>query len=135
MDAQNLIELFIGKALGDPDADPDALVASLVAEGIDSETAECLIAFVPMAFAHVILGAAGVKLPARFLLRDARTGAPVHGLLRDEPIFVAAQARARAMLVAGADDHQSAQEIATTRAEWNAIAELVRDGSDPSGSA
>ena len=126
------VDVYIQRALAPaaPDTD-DEMVESFLADGIDSETAECLIAFVPMAFAHVILGALGVRLPAGFSVNDPSTGQCIHGNLRDEPIFVAAEARAHSMLSGDPDAQKSAEEIAAVSAEWNAIAELIRDGNDP----
>jgi hypothetical protein len=128
------VDVFIRRALPRaPDTDDDEMVKSLLADSIDGETAECLVAFVPMAFAHVILGAVGVRVPDSFLVNDASAGRYAHGKLRDEPIFVAAHARALSMLSGGLDAQKSAREIASLSAEWNAIAELTSDGSDPAG--
>ena len=128
------VDVFIRRALARPAIDTDdEMVKSLVGDSIDSETAECLVAFVPMAFAHVILRDLGVRLPAGFLVNDPSSGRYAHGKLQDEPIFVAAHARARSMLSDGPDAQKSAREIASASAEWNAIAQLTRDGSDPAG--
>ena len=129
------VDVFIRRALARPAADSeDEMVKSLLADSIDGETAECLVAFVPMAFAHVILGAVGVRLPDSFLVNDPSAGRYTHGKLLDEPIFVAAYARAQSMLSGDPDSQKSAREIASLSAEWNAIAQLTRDGSDPAGS-
>jgi len=127
-----LVDAFVQQALQHPQGSTDELVTSLRAIDIDDETAECLVAFVPMAFAHVILGDLGVALPSAFLLRDPDTGATARGALQDEPIFRAACVRARTMLESGADGQQSAREIASGSAEWNVIAQLTQNGSDPS---
>lgn len=125
------VEVFVRMALAHAEADPDELLDLLLPEGIDSETTECLIAFVPMAFAHVILGDAGVRLPDDFIVQDPNTGRSASGKLRDEPIFSAAYARARAMRSADPEDPR-VREIASASAEWSTIAHLTRDGSDPS---
>ena len=127
-----MVVVFVRKALTQREAEIEELVKSLLSEGIDSETAECLVAFVPMAFAYVILGGLGVALPDGFSVQDPATGRSAHGKLRDEPIFLAACERARAMLSQGPDVQRSAREIAAGSAEWNVIAQLTRDGSDPS---
>lgn len=51
------VDVFIRRALARPAADSDdEMVKSLLADSIDGETAECLVAFVPMAFAQRTLG-------------------------------------------------------------------------------
>jgi hypothetical protein len=70
-----------------------------------------------MAFAHVILGGVGVRVPEGFLVNDPSTDRYIHGNLRDEPIFVAAHERARSMLSDGPDAQRSAREIASVSAE------------------
>jgi len=125
------VDVFVRVALAHAQADTDGLVELLLSEGVDSETAECLVAFVPMAFAHVILGDAGVRLPDDFIVQDPNSGRSTNGKLRDEPIFRAAYDRARAMLSADPEDPR-VREIASGSAEWSAIAHLTRDGRGPS---
>jgi hypothetical protein len=130
--AKELVELFVRNALTPRGSDDDDLVATLLAEGIDSESAERLLAFVPIGFAHVFLGDLGVGLPDGFAVQDPATGRNSHGKLRDEPIFSAACACARAMISSGPDEERAAREVAGRSAEWNVIEQLTRDGSDPS---
>jgi hypothetical protein len=130
--ADELVRVFVEAALAQPNAQTDELVASLKARQVDAEAAECLVAFVPMAFAHVMLGDLGVTLPTAFLLKDPVTGTTARGVLRDEPIFRKACKRARSMLDSGPDGQRSATVIAADSAEWNVVARLKRNGGDPS---
>lgn len=127
-----LVGVFVEAVLAQPNAQTDELVASLRARQVDAETAECLVAFVPMAFAHVMLGDLGVSLPTAFLLKDPATGKMARGVLQDEPIFRKACKRARSMLDSGPDGQKRATMIAADSAEWNVVAKLTRNGSDPS---
>src|ERR1700752_4767919 len=130
------VEVFIRRALARSAADTDdEMLKSLLADSIDRKTGECLVAFVPMAFAHVILGDLGVRLPDGFLVNDPSGGSYAHGKLRDEPIFVAAHARAHSMLSGGADAQNSAREIASVSAQWNASPYAIPRGSFCQGEA
>ena len=127
-----LVGLFVEEVLARPNAEASELEAFLRAADVDPDTAECLIAFVPMAFAHVILGNLGVALPSDFILRDLDTGEEARGALRHEPVFVAAFARAQSMLESAPEGSRCASTVASGSAEWAAIAQLTANGSDPS---
>jgi hypothetical protein len=112
-----------------PHIDLDELSELLQCETVNADDAECLIAFVPMAFAHAILSPLGVGLPTKFLVRDFDTGVTEHGWLREEPIFVAARTVADAMLSADAE-RQRVLEVAAGSAEMQVAKDLkAEDGS------
>lgn len=108
--------------------DLDELVNLLTCDAIDAEDAECLIAFVPMAFAREILTPLGVGLPTDYLVRNFDTGTSVRGRLDAEPIFVAAKVMAGEMLAAG-HTNQRALDIAAFSAEMSVVRELSLDDS------
>jgi len=58
----------------------------------------------------VILGHMAVPLPHGFAIQDPDTGRSFQGSLRDEPIFTAVHALARAMLSAGPKNQSTARE-------------------------
>jgi hypothetical protein len=110
-------------------AELDELVDRLVCNTVDEEDAECLIAFVPMAFAHEILAPLGVGLPSHFLIKDFDTGASARGRLNEEPIFMAARSMAGEMLIVP-HTKQKAWDIAAFSAEMSVARELSQhDGS------
>jgi hypothetical protein len=127
-----LVALFVREVMAHPQAELSELAASLRSSNVDPETAECLMAFVPMAFAHVVLGNLGVALPTHFILWDPTDGKEARGALRKEPVFRTALAQASAMLGSGPDGVRSATTVASGSAEWNVVAQLTRNGSDPS---
>jgi len=109
------------------------LVDALRCETIDEEEAECLIAFVPMAFAHAVLSPSGVGLPSEFIVRDFDTGESARGRLDEEPIFLAARTMADAMLNAGPSSSDHARGIAATSAEMNVANQLSQEGGGMEG--
>lgn len=121
------VQRYIDIAESSAQVDLDELVDLLVGDAIDMEDAECLIAFVPMAFAHAILAPLGVGLPSGFLVRDFDTGASACGQLNEEPIFMAAKAVAGEMLSAS-QTKQRALDIAACSAEMNVASELSQPG-------
>ncbi len=127
MTPQKKVEHYIKIAEGHPQGDLDELVDLLAHDAIDAEDAECLIAFVPTAFAHEILAPLGVGLPSEFLLRDFDTGASARGCLNKEPIFVAAKTLAGEMLISS-QTRSRAISIAEFSAEMSAARELSQDG-------
>jgi hypothetical protein len=102
----------------------DHLVALLGERGIDAETAERLIAFVPIACAHVLLPHRGVQLQPDYLLYDPDTERQMRARLADEPIFVAALELATQSI-----HSEWVCAMAADSAEWNAVAQMA----DPVG--
>src|SRR5262245_52194016 len=129
-DTEALIERFVHVFLANPNTGLDDLINKLGSEGISNETAECLLAFVPMAFAHVLLGPMGVRLPARFEARDPDTNDHAAGVLKEEPIFSAALSAAGRTIALG--EEARVRAVASHSAEWQVIQELTADGSKPS---
>jgi hypothetical protein len=130
MTANQLVDVFVRIASNAPEADPDLLVESLLAANVDSEAAELLVAFVPMAFAHIALARTGVTLQEGFLIGDAQTGRSERGLLQEEPLFLAAAACARRMLSGDPHARELAMQVASGSAEWAAVAQLGGHPSD-----
>lgn len=116
-----------------PRVELDELVGLLIENHIDAEEAECLIAFVPIAFAHAVLSHSNVQLPPDFLVRDLDSGATVRGQLNDEPLFVTAKALAHEMLNATDAEAQCAIDIANTSAEMDVVRQLAGNNGDLTG--
>ena len=68
-----------------PQAGIEDIAEVLMAHGMTREDAECLIAFVPMAFAHAFLVPAGVRLPGTYLLQGQDSDERLQGQLAEEP--------------------------------------------------
>lgn len=132
METAALVERFVNVLLASPDVELDDLIQRLEREDISNDVAECLLAFVPMAFAHVLLAPMGVKLPERFKAWDPDTNDSEFGLLKDEPIFSAALTVASRGLERG-EEALRVRAVASSSAEWDVVRQLTRDGSDPSG--
>jgi hypothetical protein len=124
---QGKVERYIGTIERHPQAELDDLVDALRCEAIDEEEAECLVAFVPMAFAHAVLAPSGVGLPSGFIVRDFDTGESARGRLDEEPIFLAARTMADGMLNAGPSSSSRARGIAATSAEMHAANQLGQE--------
>lgn len=122
-----LVERFVTVFLAFPDADCGAIVERLEQEHISREVAEALLAFVPMAFAHALLGPMGVSLPTGFVAWEPDTNEKETGVLKGEPLFAAA------LSVAASLEAASVRAVATCSAEWQVIQDLTADSSDPSG--
>ena len=108
--------------------DLDDLVRDLSAQGIAEEDAECLIAFVPMAFARVLLAPLGVKFQNTFLVKDFDSGASVRGNFANEPIHAAALEVAKAMASGDADSRMRFEHMAATSAEYDVVRQLRPEG-------
>lgn len=113
----------------------DEPVGLLIGEHIDVEEAECLIAFVPIAFAHAVLtqSRSGVCVQPGFIARYFDSGKTVHGQLVNEPIFLAARALAVEMLQGSDFEAQRAGDIADSSAEMNVVRQLAGDSGDLTG--
>lgn len=127
MGPQEKVQHYIKVLESHTQDDLDEIVSRLACDYIESEDAELLIAFVPMAFAHEVLSPLGVALPSDFLAQDFDTGVSARGRLTDEPVFVAAKAMANEML---ANDltRQMALEIADLSAEMSVARKLSSNG-------
>jgi hypothetical protein len=128
MAMETLVEKFVDVFLGNLTANPDVLVHLLEDEGISSEEAECLLAFVPMAFAHVLLGPMGVGLPSGFQAWDPDTNERQAGLLKEEPIFLAAVSVATRKTT-----DARVREVAASSAEWGIVRKLTSNGGTAEG--
>ena len=132
METEAVVERFVNAFLNNLGDEPHELVDRLEREGISRDVAECLLAFVPMAFAHVLLAPMGVNLPDRFKALDPATNDSESGRLDDEPIFSAAHSVA-ASGARRADEAERVRAVASCSAEWQVIRELTKDGSSPVG--
>lgn len=101
--------------------DLDDLVRELSAQGISEEDAECLIAFVPMAFARVLLSPLGVKFQDTFLVKDFDSGTSVRGTFANEPIHAAALQVGNTMASGDADSRLRFEQMAATSAEYDVV--------------
>ncbi len=113
--------------------DLDDLVRELSVHGIAEDDAKCLIAFVPMAFARVLLAPLGVKFQNTFLVKDFDSGASVRGNFTDEPIHAAALEVAKAMASGDADSRMRFEQMAATSAEYDVVRQLRPEGESPDG--
>jgi hypothetical protein len=127
---ETLVERFVDVFLANPAAEPDVLVDLLRHEDISAEEAECLLAFVPMAFAHVLLGPMGVQLPSSFQAWNPDTGEKQSGLLKEEPIFVAAVSVATRRATGA-----RIRAVVNSSAEWHVVQKLTSDGGSAEGCA
>ena len=87
-----------------------------------------MIAFVPMAFARVVMVPLGTTLPLTYEIRDLDTGESARGQLADEPSFNAGMALAQRWLDEGreADVH----DIAACSSEYQVACELAGEAQD-----
>lgn len=132
MDIQKEVSRFVDISNEEPAPGMNELVHRLVTNGLTETEAEALVAFVPMAFAHEVLSAAGVTLPDTFLVRDSETGANVRGILKDDPVFIAARALARLMFNDPAK-RERANRVAAQSAECAVVLDLCPDGENVDG--
>ncbi len=127
------VAVFLDVTSRDPVDDLDDLVRELSTHGISEEDAECLIAFVPMAFARVLLSPLGVKFQDTFLVKDFDSGMSVRGDFANEPIHAAALQVGNTMASADADSRMRFEQIAATSAEYDVVRQLRPKGDSPDG--
>ena len=125
---QTTVERFVELMRERPQADAHELAEALIAQGMDAELAECLIAFVPMAFARAVLLPVGTTLPSTYEIRDLDKGESARGQLADEPSFNAGLTLAQRWLDEGrvADVHA----IAACSSEYQVACELAGEAQD-----
>ena len=128
MEAKALVDRCVELILRLPRAEHDNMVQLLAGEGIARDDAECLMAFVPMAFAHAHLGPMGARLPRDFRAWDPDTKDSEIGVLSEEPLFARALAAACAMLRSDGGPARVLL-VAARSAEWDGAQKLARDGS------
>lgn len=131
MTLDEAIVLFVDVAAARPRAGQEELAAALRARGVAD--AGRMLALVPMAFAHVVLGRAGARLPDGFLICDAGRELTVRRRLVDEPVFVAARTLARVMLEDDDVRRRAARRVAALSAEWATAVELAGDAAAARG--
>jgi len=102
--------------------DLDKVVATLRRAGVTELDCEFLVAFVPMAFAHVILKPMGVVLPQTFVATCSATDDRARGTIADEPVFASASQLCEKMLPTAPG---RARSIAGLSAEWAAVEDLL----------
>lgn len=127
------VQRFLDTIASNSFEDLDALVQALVSQNISAEDAECLIAFVPMAFAQVLLSPQGVKFQGAFLVRDFETKVSAKGLLSNEPLYVAADELAKEMAQGDDAGRRRLEAVASTSAEYSAAMQLAGDPRDLRG--
>ena len=113
--------------------DLDDLVCELSGHGISEEDAECLVAFVPTAFARVLLSPLGVKFQDTFLVKDFDSGASARGTFADEPIHAAALWVAKSMASGDTSSRMRFEQVAATSAEYDVVRQLRQEGESPDG--
>ena len=131
MTLEERIVAFVDVATARPRAGQEELLATLRARGF--EDAGRMLALVPMAFAHVVLGRAGAQLPGDFLICDVAGELTVRRRLVDEPLFVVARTLARVMLADDEVRRRAAHRVATLSAEWSTAVELAGDAAAAAG--
>ncbi|NKI93252.1 hypothetical protein [Rhizobacter sp. SG703] len=113
--------------------DLDELVRKLSVHGVEKEDAECLIAFVPMAFAKILLSPLGVKSQDTFLIKDLDSGKASRGVLANEAIYMAALELASVMASGDANSRTRFEQMAAISAEYEVVRQLAADHGDPHG--
>ena len=125
---QTTVERFVDLMLERPQADAHELAQALIAQGMGHEEAECLVAFVPMAFARAVLLPLGTTLPPTYEIRDLDTGESARGQLADEPSFNAGMALAQRWLDEGREEDVHA--IAASSSDYQVACELAGEAQD-----
>lgn len=113
--------------LGHPQAGPDEALALLEGRGLTPPEAWRAYQFLPIAFAHAVLGADGVEFPPGYVLVDPDTGERTAHLLADEPLYVAGVAAAERRLAEGWTRHQLLPVFGRS-AEFEAVRRLGGSG-------
>jgi hypothetical protein len=127
------VQIFLDTIARNSHEDLDALVQALVPQDISAEDAECLIAFVPTAFAQVLLSPQGVKFQDAFLIRDFEMKASAKGLLKNQPLYIAAHELAQDMAQGDDASRRRLEQIASTSAEYSVAMQLAGDPRDLRG--
>lgn len=133
MSPRQKVQLFLDTIARNSHEDLDALVQALLPQDISAEDAECLIAFVPMAFAQVLLSPQGVKFQDAFLIRDFETKVSAKGLLKNEPLYITAHELAKEMAQGDDACKRRLEEVAATSAEYSVAMQLAGDQHDLRG--
>lgn len=128
MSPSDKVRRFIRIAIRHVFDSPDDLIQALTQDGLPPLDAECLLAFVPIAFAHALFDGFGVGFQPGFEIRNPDSGASAHGLLQDQPIFVAAHELGAQMVKGDESACKIAMQIAGLSAELNVINQLVGKG-------
>lgn len=126
----NLIPRFIQVLTDQSIQGSNDAVDALTAEGVAPETAETLLAFVPIAFVHVVLADTGATFSPAYVIRDLDTGQSARGLLRNDPTYTAAVALAQRMVAGEPHEIALAREVARYSSEWNALNQLLHNGGE-----
>jgi len=129
MDPESKVQLYVEVSSKNPNAGLDELAEIIRARGVNAEETECLLAFVPMAFAHVLLSPP-VRVAEGFELRNTETGRAARGVLKDEVFYSIAIAMARDLLSADEHSRRLVLAVASASAELDAVNRMVKGGSD-----
>jgi hypothetical protein len=112
----------------------EVLVGALMEEGVTRIDAEKIAAFLPMAFARVILRRLGAK-PSSTISAKTRDGLWIEVALAEQPIFVEAEALAADAFSTGAVPRGLYLAIAARSGELNAANNALNEGVDIRGSS
>ena len=126
MSLTHAIAAFVDVVTAAPDAQEDSIVAALTAQGFSGALAERLVAFVPLAFARVVLEERGARFSEGYQMRDLDGGRIQYGRLPEEEVYLAARQYATR---AGTEDER-VLEVAQRSAEMDAAQKLLRPGED-----
>ncbi|MGE3242039.1 MAG: hypothetical protein AB7G28_06940 [Pirellulales bacterium] len=107
--------------VGYNDAD---LIATLVAQGVDTSTAERTVRFVPVAFGRFFLDGMGISFDNRFFRYDCDGDVVESGRLQDEDVYAAATELAP--ILAGT---RAFERIVFSSSEVRAVNDALKQGS------
>lgn len=130
MNTEEQVAVFLDLVLGGCFAELDDRVQALASSGISEEDAECLIAFVPIAFAQTLFMPLGVRFQKSYIIRDPLSNVSATGSFEHEPIFQAALRAADRLQQGEANERSIVRAIAALSAEFSAIKQLAADPSD-----
>jgi hypothetical protein len=126
------IETAIEVLLANPQADQDATLAALVAEGFTPREAWRAYQFLPIAFIHVALRGSGVRFEPSYLLMNPETAARTQHRFEDEPLYVEGVKVAERLVATGYSARQFLPVLGRS-AEYHAIRQLRRPDGDLRG--
>jgi hypothetical protein len=124
MEIEDGIALLASLVHGRPDLGSERLVSALTALGLDRQSAQRLVVFVPLALGRVLLGGLGITFADTYL-RATDPDPQARHRLADVPEFVAASAAAHRLPA----DQLSA--LALRSPEVDAVNKALHGGSRP----
>jgi hypothetical protein len=122
------VRIFVQQATRHSEVNRDRLVNALIDKGISPLDAECLLAFVPIAFTQGLFEGFDVRFQPGYEIRDPQTGVSANGLLQKEPFFIAARRLAAKMVKGDELACKIVMQVAGLSPELDLINQKVRKG-------